>query len=224
MDTIVISMGGSVLMADDITIQYYKKLSILLNKLVKKYKIFIITGGGNTSRKYIKFARKLGLSEEFLDEMGISFTRINAKLLTNILINSNKIIPKTINKAIKMNDNIVVMGGTKTGHSTDYVGAELSSKIKANKFIIATNVDGVFDKDPNKYPNAKQIKEINIIDLINKYGISWEKAGSNIVIDGPALKLIHENKIKTYVINGKKLDELEKAILDINFKGTKIKN
>jgi uridylate kinase len=60
--------------------------------------------------------------------------------------------------------------------------------------------------------------------LINKYGISWEKAGSNIVIDGPALKLIHENKIKTYVINGKKLDELEKAILDINFKGTKIKN
>ena len=211
-------------MADNITNQYYKKLSILLNKLIKKYKIFIITGGGNTSRKYIKFGRELGLNEKFLDDIGITFTRLNAKLLTNILNNSNKIIPKTIKNAIKMNNKIVVMGGTKTGHSTDYVGAELSSKINANKFIIATNVDGVYDKDPNRYHDAKHIKEINTIDLINKYGISWEKAGSNIIIDGPALKIIHENKIKTYVINGKKLDELEKAILDFNFNGTKIKN
>jgi len=127
-------------------------------------------------------------------------------------------------KAIKMDYDIVIMGGSKTGHSTDYVGAILSSKTNANKFIIATNVDGVYDKDPNKYKNTKKIDEINILELINKYGTTWKKAGSNVVIDGPSLKIIYKNKIPTYVLNGKKLDELEKAILDKKFNGTIIKN
>ena len=67
-----------------------------------------------------------------------------------------------------MKKKIIIIGGTKPGHSTDYVGAELASKINADKLIIATNVDGVFDKDPNKYKKAKQIREITIDKLINR--------------------------------------------------------
>jgi uridylate kinase len=116
------------------------------------------------------------------------------------------------------------MGGTNPGHSTDMVGAELAEKTNASKFIIATNVDGVYDKDPNIYKDAKQIKKISIKQLIAKYGTEWNTAGKNIVIDGPALGIIDRAKIPTFVLNGKKLDELEKAINNQPFKGTVIIN
>jgi uridylate kinase len=223
MENIVISIGGSVILSKDINVQYYKKLAKLIEKFSKDYKIYIIVGGGELARTYIQLGRELGLKEKILDDFGIIITRINAKLLTNIINTSNTKIPTTTNKAIKMRNRIIIMGGTTPGHSTDYVGSELASKTKSEKFIIATNVDGVYDKDPNKNSDAKQIKEITADELIKKYGISWKSAGSNVVIDGPALKEIQNNKILTYVLNGKKLEELEKALLDKRFNGTVIK-
>lgn len=223
METIVISIGGSVLISDEIDPEFYKKLAELLNKLIKKYKFFIVVGGGKIARKYIELGRKLDLDEKILDDLGIRITRINAQLLSNIINDSNKKIPETTDDALQMREKIIIMGGTKPGHSTDYVGAELASKINADKFIIATNVDGVYDEDPNKYNNAKQIKTITADELIKKYGVTWKSAGYNTVIDGPALKEIKEKNMSTYVLNGKKLEELEKAILNKNFNGTIIK-
>jgi len=223
MKSIVISIGGSVILSDEINITYFEKLNLMLKNLIKKYKIYIIIGGGKTSRTYINFGRKIGLKEEILDQFGIDITRINAKILSYIIENSNTKIPKTTKDAKKIKKPITIMGGTTPGHSTDMVGAELAEKTKAIKYIIATNVDGVYDKDPNTYPDAKQIKEIKIDDLIEKFGTSWNQAGKNIVIDGPALKIIKKAKIPTLVLNGKKLAQLEKAINNQIFNGTIIK-
>ena len=222
MKTIVISIGGSVILSDDINLDYFNKLYALLDK-IKNYKIFIVVGGGKIARDYINFGRKLNFKENTLDYFGILITRINARLLTNIFKNSNKIIPETTDYAINMKNKIVIMGGTMPGHSTDYVGSEIAAKTKAEKFIIATNVDGVYNKDPNIYSDAKQIKEITAGELIKKYGISWKSAGGNVIIDGPALKKIKNNQIITYVINGKKINVFEKVLLNKKFKGTIIK-
>lgn len=223
MKSIVISIGGSVILSDEINITYFEKLNQILKNLIKKYKIYIIVGGGKTSRTYINFGRKIGLKEEILDQIGIDITRINAKILSHIIKNSNTKIPKTTSDAKKIKKPITIMGGTTPGHSTDMVGAELAEKTKAIKYIIATNVDGIYDKDPNTHPDAKQIKEIKIDDLIEKFGTNWNQAGKNIVIDGPALKIIKKAKIPTLVLNGKKLIQLEKAINNQIFNGTIIK-
>jgi len=223
MESIVICLGGSVILSDDISASYFKNLTILLKKLSKKYKIFLIIGGGKTARSYIKLGREIALDENTLDKIGIEITRLNAKLIANIIGISNKYIPRTIDEAIKIKKPVVVMGGTTPGHSTDMVGAELAEKINASKYIIATNVDGVYDKDPNKFNDAVQLKEISIKKLIEKYGTKWEKAGQNIVIDGPALEIINRANLTTFVLNGKKLDELEKAITNQIFNGTIIK-
>ena len=50
-----------------------------------------------------------------------------------------------------------------------------------------------------------------------------QPAGKNMVIDGPALKIIKESRLSTYVINGKKISELEKVIENKEFNGTEIK-
>lgn len=223
MESIVIGLGGSVILSEDTTISYFKNLIILLKELSKKYKIYLVIGGGNTARTYIKLGRELNLSEEKLDQIGIEITRLNAKLIANIIDISNKFIPQTTDEAKNIKKQIVVMGGTTPGHSTDMVGAELAEKISASKFIIATNVDGIYDKDPNKFNDAVQLKEISIKQLIQKYGTKWDAAGQNIVIDGPALEIIERASIPTFVLNGKKLDELKKAITNQSFDGTIIK-
>lgn len=223
METIVLSIGGSVILSEDADASFLKKLVDLLKKLSKKYKIYIVVGGGKVARSYIELGRKLNLDENTLDEFGIEITRVNAKLLTNIIGISNKEIPFTTENAKKINKPIIIMGGTTPGHSTDMVGAELAEKVKADEFIIATNVDGIYDKDPNKYSDAKQLREISIEKLLDEYGTEWNLAGKNIAIDGPALKIIHRAKIPTFVVNGRRLDQLEKAITNQSFDGTKIK-
>ena len=102
------------------------------------------------------------------------------------------------------------------------VGAEIAEKVGAELFIIATNVDGIYDKDPNKYSDAKQLKEVSIDQLVEEHGTHWESAGKNMVIDGPSLEIIKKANILTYVVNGKRLDQLEKALSGKSFDGTKI--
>jgi len=223
MNSIVISLGGSVLISDDIDISFFEDLAILLKKLTEKYKIYLIIGGGKTARTYIKLGRKLNFDEKTLDNFGIEITKLNAKILTNLIGISNDKIPDSTNEAKDITKPVVIMGGTTPGHSTDMVGAELAEKVGASIFIIATNVDGVYDKDPNIYSDAKQLKEVSINQLIDDYGTDWNSAGKNIVIDGPALKIIKRAKIPTFVLNGKKLKELEKAINNKTFNGTIIK-
>jgi uridylate kinase len=222
MEKIVISIGGSVLLAEDVDFTFLENLGNLLEELSIKYKLFVITGGGKLARIYIRLGRELKLDEKTLDELGIETTRINAKLLANVVKVANIKIPISTEEAIGIDKSIVIMGGTTPGHSTDMVGAELAEKIKADRFIIATNVDGIYNKDPNKYNDAKQLKKVTIKDLIEEYGTKWNAAGKNIVVDGPALEIIQRAKINTFVVNGKRLDQLEKAITNEKFDGTKI--
>ncbi len=222
MKSIVISIGGSVILSEEADVSFLRKLASLLKKISKQYKIFIIVGGGKIARDYIKLGRELDFDEKTLDSIGIDITRVNAALFTNIISESNKKIPCSTDEAEAMDNPIVVMGGTTPGHSTDMVGAELAEKVGADLFIIATNVDGIYDKDPNKYDDAKQLEKVKIDDLIKNYGTSWESAGKNMVIDGPALEIMKKAKLLTYVVNGKRLDQLENAITGRSFDGTKI--
>ena len=223
METIVISIGGSVVLSEEADVSFFNELKTLLKKLSKDFRLYLVVGGGKTARTYIKLGRKFNFDEDLLDEIGINVTKVNAKLLANIIEISNIKIPNTTDEAKELKYPIVVMGGTTPGHSTDMVGAELAEKTNASKFIIATNVDGVYDKDPNKYNDAKQIKEISIKQLVDEYGTDWDAAGKNIVIDGPALEIINRAKIPTFVLNGKRLDQLERAITNQQFDGTVIK-
>lgn len=222
MKTVVVSIGGSVVLSNEVDALFLKKLTNLLKKISKEHKLYVIVGGGNIARRYIQLGRELGFDENTLDLIGIDITRVNARIITNLLEISNKEIPYKTNEAVKLNFPIVVMGGTDPKHSTDLVGAEIAEKTNAVRFVNATNVNGIYDKDPNKYKDAKQLKEVSIDSLIVQYGITWDTAGKNIFMDEPALKIIKRAKINTYIVNGKRLDQLENALIGQPFNGTKI--
>ncbi|KAA0002705.1 MAG: UMP kinase [Thermoplasmata archaeon] len=188
-------------------------------KISKEIDLYIVTGGGKIARKYIKTARKLGASEEFLDKIGIKATRLNALLMGTFFQQDD--VPCTIEDASKAKPP-VVMGGTTPGHSTDAVGAMLAKEINADKFIIATDVDGIYDEDPKKNPHAKRYDSISIKKLRSMISDEWEKAGGSFIIDGIACRIIEEAGIPTYVVNGKNVESLENAIYGREFKGTRI--
>jgi uridylate kinase len=222
MKTVVVSIGGSVVLSDEADALFLRNLTALFKKISNHYKLFVIVGGGKIARRYIQLGRDLGFDEDTLDLIGIDVTRVNARIITHLLGVSNKIIPHATDEALSLDFPIVVMGGTDPRHSTDLVGAELAEKTHAVRFVNATNVDGIYDKDPNVYKDAKQLKEVTIDQLIEQYGTTWGAAGKNIFMDEPALDIIQRARIPTFIVNGKRLDQLEKAMRGHSFDGTTI--
>ena len=54
MQSIVISIGGSVVLSEDVDVSYFKKLADILEGLAKECKVYLVVGGGNTAREYIR--------------------------------------------------------------------------------------------------------------------------------------------------------------------------
>ena len=64
--------------------------------------------------------------------------------------------PTTLQEVRHADDGlIVVAGGLHPGQSTNGTAALIAEKVKAEQFLNATDVDGVYDKDPNKYKSQK---------------------------------------------------------------------
>lgn len=226
-ETVVISIGGSIVAPPNLDVTYIDSLARLLADLAKERRIFCVTGGGWVARQYIEAARTFGAGEEELDLIGIAATRINAQLLiaalskyTQVPVRPMASVEATVESAEGFN--VAVMGGTFPGHSTDYVGVELAAHTKAARFVNATNVDGVYSADPNVVATAEFYQEIPIDALIKMMGTEWKMAGTKSVMDGPACGLIKQHGVRTIVVNGKNLPEFAKAIRGESFHGTVI--
>ena len=211
---VVVALGGSVLSLSHP--RHIEETAALIIKASLEIDLYIVVGGGKTARAYVEAARTFCTDERYLDSLGIAATRLNAFLLNTFF---RRAIPHTIEEAIDMSPP-VIMGGTEPGHSTDAVAAMLARALKPARLLIATDVDGVFDKDPKLSPDAKKLDAINIKQLRMWAGDSWEQAGKSTVIDAVACKIIDEAQIPTYVLNGQHLDQLENAIYGREFYGT----
>ena len=77
----------------------------------------------------------------------------------------------------------------------------------------------VYDKDPNKYKDAKPFKKITWDEYKEKITSKWSP-GLNTPFDPIASKLAADIKLKVYIINGRELDRLEKALNNKEFIGT----
>lgn len=212
---VVISLGGSLLFKDngEIDIDYIKDFSEKISELIKEYSFFIVCGGGKIARKYIEAGRKLKASESECDELGIKVTRINAEILKLAFgKHAIGIIPESIEEVDRDESRIIIMGGTTPGHTTDAVGAMLAKHVDAELFINVTNVSGVYERDPRKDRNARRFARISAEKLLEIVSLPEYKAGYSSVIDMKAAEIIKENGIKTIIINGKKVENILKAI------------
>ncbi|MCK5038999.1 MAG: UMP kinase [Thermoplasmata archaeon] len=227
MQNVVISIGGSILVPDDHDTSYISELAEMLTRIAKTTKLFIVVGGGRIARYYIKLGRDLGADESYLDDIGIDVTRLNSKMLITALGKLAYHIPaKTFDEAMlaSKNHEIVIMGGTHPGHTTDAVSAMLGERVGADRLINATSVDGVYTEDPKKNPDAKRLPIVSFDELIRICLQVEGGAGPNVVFDPLGAKIIARSGIETRVVHGRDLKELEKAILGQEFHGTIVSN
>ncbi|OQX84699.1 UMP kinase [candidate division KSB1 bacterium 4484_87] len=181
--------------------------------------IGVVIGGGNIFRGLSASAR--GMDRVSADYMGMLATVINALALEDYLERNH--VPTRVLTAIKMEQlaepfirrrairhlekgRIVIFGGG-TGNpyfTTDTAAALRAIEIKADAVIKGTKVDGVYDSDPTKNPDAKMFTELTYLDVVRK---------RLKVMDSTAVTLCMENNLPILVFNLRKKGNLKKLIL-----------
>lgn len=213
---IVVTIGGSILVQDN-SYKKFKEYAEIISQMNTEHKLYVVVGGGKPARDYISMARGLGASEALCDDVGIDVTRLNARLLITALEDAAyPKVPHNFTEALEYSQSgkLVVMGGTEPAHSTDAVGSILAEFIGADLLINATSVDGLYNKDPQKYSDAVKFEEItasNMMDLLSNKDI---KAGTYEFFDHTAIGIIKRSKIKTVVVDGNDPENLFKAVYE----------
>jgi len=220
---IVLSLGGSLIIPDNVNIQFIKKFKRIILKNIKKYKFIVVCGGGSIARKYISALRNSKINEKLQSFSGISATRMNARFMNHFFEKDpGKGIPHTtkeLKNYIKKQD-IIFCGALeyKPKQTSDSTAAEIARKFKTI-FINLTNVEGLHDKNPKKFKNAKFIPKISWKDFDKMANKTKFQPGQHFVLDQTASKTILKYKITTYII-GNHPKQLDNLLNNRKFKGT----
>ena len=223
---VVISLGGFYF--DDAA--RIKRIAAALDELAESSSrglgLYVVTGGGVLARQCISIARELGANEAVCDYIGIAITRVNARLLISALRNAYPEPFYDYNEvatAMAADDGrIAVMGGVTPGYTTDAVSAMLAEYINADLLLNVTTVDGVYEADPRKYPGARKYDRITPGELVKLTAREELKAGSRIIIDPVAAKIIERSGIRTIVLDGSNPRDIIDAVHGMHH-GTEIR-
>lgn len=180
--------------------------------------IGIVVGGGNFWRGLT--AQNKGMDRATADHMGMLATVMNALALQSALEAVE--VPTRVQSAIEMNSiaesfvkrvavrhlelNRVVVFGAGTGNpyfSTDSAAALRASEINADVIFKATKVDGIYDKDPMKFTDAKRFDQISYIDALGR---------QLKVMDAAAFSLCMENNKRIVVFDMNQPGNITKAL------------
>lgn len=226
--TVIISVGGSLVIPNGgIDQNFLSQFNSFIRKEVKKgKKFFLIVGGGHIMRHYRDAAKDIikDVSNEDLDWLAIHITRVNAHLLRTIFhdIAHPRIIENYEHKLNYWEEPVVIGAGWKPGWSTDYDAVILAKDYGVKLIINLSNIDYVYDKDPNKYKDAKKLENVTWSQMEKIVGDKWTP-GLNMPFDPIATKLAKKLRLTVSIANGKDFDNLNRIIEGKTFKGTIIK-
>ena len=227
MKTLVISLGGSVIIPEKINTKFLNEFKETLKKHYKTHKFVIVCGGGTIARKYISVLKEEGKSKKEISLAGIRATRMNALFIMQLFgKEADDTLPKNM-KEIKRNlakNNVVICGALRYSENStsDSTAAALASCLKT-EFVNITNVKGLYSDNPKINKKAKLISSISWKDFKKKALAIRFKAGQNFILDQNASVIINKHKIKTYII-GPDMNNLSKIFKNKKFIGTTIYN
>lgn len=220
---ILLKLSGEALMGDqefgissDVIASYAKQIKEIVDLGVE---ISIVIGGGNIFRGLSGAAQ--GVDRVTADHMGMLATVINSLALQNSIEKLG--VPTRVQTAIEMpkvaepfikrraqrhlEKGRVVIFGAGTGNpyfTTDTAAALRAIEMETDVVIKATKVDGIYDKDPVKYPDAKKYETVTYNEVLAK---------DLKVMDATAISLCRENKLPIIVFNSLIEGNLKKVVM-----------
>lgn len=222
---VVLSLGGSLIVPNEINLSFLRKFREVILKNTKNYKFVIVCGGGSVARKYINALAEEGKNYYIQSLAGISVTRLNARFMSYFFgYDPKKGIPhdmKHVKNMLKKND-VVFCGALRyaPNQTSDSAAVKLARFFKTY-FINLTNVKGLYDKNPFEYKDAKFISKISIDDFYKMIMKLEYKPGMHAPVDTTAVKIIKKYKIKTYIL-GDDVQQLDSLLNGREFIGTTI--
>lgn len=211
--TITISLGGSIINPGEIDNQFLSDFSKMIIKLLPEFKFVIVCGGGKVARQYIKGLPD-GLTEGERDYMGIAATWLNAQLLTYYFKGyCSPILPSTVKDLTKQMQtyDIGLSGGFLPAVKTDEDAAILADLYGSPILINVTNVDGIYDKDPQKHSDAKKYEKLSYKQFYEVVSPLSLGAGSNAPFTLIAAKICQRSNMKI-IICPKEVKKIQDAI------------
>lgn len=220
---VVLSLGGSLIIPDQVDIGFLQKFKKAILKNTSLYKFIVVCGGGSIARKYITALRAARLNEQFQNYSGISATRMNARFMNYLFgIDISEGIPHTLHTVEKYlkKHNIVFCGALeyKPKQTSDSTATEIARHFRTF-FINLTDVAGLYDKNPRENKNAKLITSISWKEFNSMANKQEYTPGQHFVLDQEAARKIMEAQIPTYIL-GKDMKQFEAVLQGKQFKGT----
>ena len=219
---IVLKLSGEVLRgkgADPIDATVLERMCLQVKQIHDLgVQVCVVIGGGNIFRGLQ--GEKRGVDRTTGDYMGMLATVINALALMDCLekmgvstrvqsaIPMNQVAePFILRRAVRhLEKGRVVIFAAGTGNpyfSTDTTAALRASEMDAEVIMKATKVDGIYDKDPQKYPDAVKYETLTFIDALRQ---------RLTVMDSTAFSLCLDNNVPILVFDVADSDAIKKAV------------
>ena len=224
-ETIIISLGGSLMVPDGVDLDFLERFKALIATHSEAGTSFVIvTGGGRLARDYRDALQTLrpDAPTDDLDWVGIHATRLNGELLLRVfgkvayqqLITDPTDIPRH-------NKQVTIAAGWKPGWSTDYVAVTAAATTGASQVVNLTNIDYVYDADPKQNPEAEPQEQVSWEAYRSIIGDTW-MPGMNTPFDPVASAKAQELGVEVAIINGAHLERLDHYFSGESFTGTRL--
>lgn len=225
MKSVVISLGGSLIIPDEIDYKFLERFKKEVRKHYKDYRFIVVCGGGKIARDYINALEGEHKNKKEVSLAGIRATRMNAMFMMQFFgKEANQSLPMDMKEVMNESkkNKIVFCGALRyvPDSTSDSTAARLAHYLNTF-FINMTNVKGLYTANPITNKSAKFIPFESWRNFEKRAKAMTFKAGQHFVLDQKASTEIRKYKIKTYII-GKDISNLTKIIKDKKFTGTLI--
>lgn len=220
---IMLKVGGESLMGERPYGIDSQAATLVAQKIQTIYRrhvqVAVVIGGGNIFRGVA--GSKNGIDRATADYMGMLATIMNGMALQDALEKVG--VPTRLQSALQMpavaetfirrkairhmekGRVVILTAGTGVPYVTTDTGASLHAlELGCDVLMKATKVNGIYDKDPMKFPDARRFKTLTFKDAIEKEGVE--------VMDTAALAMSKENNMPVMVFELFESDNLERAV------------
>ncbi len=221
-ETLVIAMGGSLLVPEQIDVQFIRELEKLVNYFTNDgYQIVLVIGGGKTCRHYQNAAREFdNVTNTDLDWIGIKTIRLNCELLLRIFsdIDVHGDVIEKWEEVEGITNQLIIVGAYEPGCSSDKDAVEMARVMGAKRVINFSNTSHVYSADPRTNPDAEKFTELLWSEYRNLVPTEWT-AGMSAPFDPIAAQLAEESGIDVAIL-GASVENLENYLKGKDYKGT----
>jgi len=194
----VLKIGGSLLGYPN----ELGELCLKIDALSESHRLILVPGGGPFAGIVKDYDRKFGLSSSVSHWMAVQAMSQYGFLLSDIMFHSRTVsevedvgrlrLPIFLPLQLLREEDLLAHSWDVT---SDSIAAYVAGRLGVKTLILAKDVDGIFDRDPKRFRNAKLIGELSAEDLV--------KLGRKTCVDLTLPRLLKEEKLDCYVVNGR---------------------